>query len=502
MFLLILASILIGILGLWYYKFFHYYGYLKKIPAPTVWPVLGNAIEFHDNDAFLINLERNFRQLNTKTLRIHLPTQTVIMTKEYKLIEYILGSQQLINKGFEYDFFLNWLGLSVFTSSGQQWRSKRKMLTPTFHFQILEQFHDVFNKNGAVLVNKLKKQIGTPGFDVYPYSTLCTLDVICETAMGTSVNAQLEEDSAYVKAISVMGKIVPARAVNLMYSSDFLYKFTAMYKEEQEHIAYVRNYHNNIIQNRRKKFMEEQKSKLVDIDEDDLGRKKKVPFLDLLIQTTIDGQPLSDEEIASEVATFMFAGHDTTSGTLSFALYALGNHPEVQQKCFEELKDIFGDDKERPSTLADIQEMKYLELVIKETLRMYPAAPNFTRTVLEDFTVDGITYPKGITIGIAAYGIHHDEEIYPNPEKFDPERFSRERNDGKKPFAFIPFSAGPRNCIGQKFAMLELKTLLSTILRNVEVKPASPVHKLNLVPSIVLKSTNGIKIAVAERKYK
>lgn len=120
MFLLILASILIGILGLWYYKFFHYYGYLKKIPAPTVWPVLGNAIEFHDNDAFLINLERNFRQLNTKTLRIHLPTQTVIMTKEYKLIEYILGSQQLINKGFEYDFFLNWLGLSVFTSSGMQ----------------------------------------------------------------------------------------------------------------------------------------------------------------------------------------------------------------------------------------------------------------------------------------------------------------------------------------------------------------------------------------------
>ncbi|XP_065165879.1 cytochrome P450 4g1-like [Atheta coriaria] len=146
------------------------------------------------------------------------------------------------------------------------------------------------------------------------------------------------------------------------------------------------------------------------------------------------------------------------------------------------------------TTLADIQEMKYLELVIKETLKLYPPAAMYTRKIMEN----GITYPTGMTIGIFAYGIQRDEDHYENPEKFDPERFSKERNNRKQLFAFIPFSAGPRNCIGQKFAMLELKTLLSKILRNFRVNPATPHHTLNLTPTIVLRSSNGIKISLAE----
>ncbi|XP_065166534.1 cytochrome P450 4c3-like [Atheta coriaria] len=506
MFLLIVCSILIGIVGIWYYNYSYFHGYLKKIPSPKFWPILGNALEFSDTGKFLEKVTGHMNTLKTKSLRVHFATQAIIVTKDYNLIEHVLSSNSLINKGFQYDFFQNWVGLSVFTSSGQQWRSKRKMLTPTFHFQILEDFVDVFNNNAVILANRLKKQVGVKSFDICSYVTLCTLDVICETAMGTSINAQLEESSAYVQAISRMGKIAPMRMINPLLHSDFIYRFSALYREEQELLKIVHGYNSSIIRNRRQAFIEQQKNKQVNQnkqnDDIDVGRKKKIPFLDLLFQTTTtDGQPLTDDEIASEVANLMFAGHDTSSGAMSFALYLLGNNPEAQQKAFEELRDIFGDDKTRHCTLTDINSMKYLELVIKETLRLYPSAPVFTRKIQETFTVDGITYPKGTTIGIFAYGIHRDEEHYKNPEQFEPERFSRENNDGKKPFAFIPFSAGPRNCIGQKFAMLELKTLLSMILRNFEVIPAQPHHKLSLISNIMLKSENGINIALVERKY-
>lgn len=115
-----------------------------------------------------------------------------------------------------------------------------------------------------------------------------------------------------------------------------------------------------------------------------MGLKKRMTFLDVLLQSTIDGQPLSNEDIREEVDTFTFEGHDTTTSGLSSALYMLSRHPKVQQKVFEEIVKIFGANTEKPARISDLQELKYMECVIKETLRLFPPVPLIGRETTED----------------------------------------------------------------------------------------------------------------------
>lgn len=205
--------------------------------------------------------------------------------------------------------------------------------------------------------------------------------------MGLSVNAQTEESSEYAKCIHDITYLVNARAFTPLYNIEWIYKRTKMHKDEQAILKVLHGHTDSVIKTRRLKLQEEADKKEVGRvaeNEDDFGRKKKVPFLDMLLQSTIDGRPLNDKELRDEVSTFMFAGHDTTSVAMSFTLFAIANHPEVQKKAFDELYNIFGSDKERMCTTTDLNEMKYLEMVIKESLRMYPSAPLFSRTVSEN----------------------------------------------------------------------------------------------------------------------
>ncbi|VEN63348.1 unnamed protein product, partial [Callosobruchus maculatus] len=173
---------------------------------------------------------------------------------------------------------------------------------------------------------------------------------------------------------------------------------------------------------------------------------KAVPFLDMLLKSTVDGRPLTREEIREEVDTFMFEGHDTTGSAISFALYLLASHQDVQDHALEEQKTIFCENVHRPSTYNDLQQMKYLECVIKETLRLYPSVPLYGRNTDQPVVYKGNVIPEDIDIGVIAYELQRDPKYFPNPDKFDPTRF--EAMDGTKPYCFIPFSAGPRNCIG------------------------------------------------------
>ncbi|KAJ3632244.1 hypothetical protein MTP99_009261 [Tenebrio molitor] len=201
---------------------------------------------------------------------------------------------------------------------------------------------------------------------------------------------------------------------------------------------------------------------------DEFVPKTKKAFLDLMLDATVDGRPLTQKEIQEEVDTFMFEGHDTTGSAMSFAIFCLANHPEVQAKALEEQRELFGSNKNPSPTYADLQSMKYLEQVIKEALRLYPVVPFFGRKTNQP---------------------HYSGRCYAYSDKID----------GKLPYCFIPFSAGPRNCIGQKFAVLELKSTLSKIIRNFELMPSTPEHKMQLSFEAVLKSANGIKISLKLR---
>jgi len=196
-------------------------------------------------------------------------------------------------------------------------------------------------------------------------------------------------------------------------------------------------------------------------------------------------------------------GHDTTSAGSSFALCMLGIHKDIQEKVYAEQKAIFGDDMLRDCTFADTMEMKYLERVILETLRMYPPVPLIARRLDHDVKlVSGpYTVPKGTTVIVLQYCVHRRPDIYPNPDRFDPDNFLPERMANRHYYSFIPFSAGPRSCVGRKYAMLKLKVLLSTIIRNYTIHSDRTESDFKLQADIILKLENGFNIVLQPRKH-
>lgn len=212
--------------------------------------------------------------------------------------------------------------------------------------------------------------------------------------MGTCVNAQKEESSLYAKCVKDMGRIIQQRGLNPIYHYKVIYQFTKLCQEEKAALKVLHGYTNSVISKRRAQL--EAVAKSTQKTEDDIGQKKRTAFLDMLLQATINGVPLTDKEIREEVDTFMFEGHDTTAAGICYTLFNLANHPEVQQRAFEELKDIFGDDTERECSYQDLQEMKYLEMVVKETLRLYPSVPLYARMIKDDVTYSKSTHKQRI----------------------------------------------------------------------------------------------------------
>ena len=177
-------------------------------------------------------------------------------------------------------------------------------------------------------------------------------------------------------------------------------------------------------------------------------------FLDLLIaKSESDATSLNDDDIREEVDLSMFAGHDTTASAMTWFLYCIAKHPKEQENVVDELEYIFGQ-SQRPCTTQDITEMKYLECCIKETLRLYPSVPAVMRTLTEEVQVGDYLIPAGVSVALMIYGMHRNSAFHDDPDTFKPERFLPEHNNDRHPFSFVPFSAGPRNCIGASFIQI------------------------------------------------
>jgi cytochrome P450 family 4 len=209
---------------------------------------------------------------------------------------------------------------------------------------------------------------------------------------------------------------------------------------------------------------------------------------------------LSDLHIREEVDTFMFEGHDTTSASLNWTIFLLGCHPNYQSKVHEELDEIFGEDKTRPITSKDLAEMKYLEACIKEALRLYPSVPFLIRYLTSDLVLDDkVTIPAGYDVALCTMPIHKNEKHFPDPEVYLPDRFLGDNSASRHPFTYIPFSAGPRNCIGQKFALMEEKTILANIFRNFKVEAAEPLKNVIVMVEIITRPRDGLRVRMQPR---
>ncbi|TNM85768.1 hypothetical protein fugu_008039 [Takifugu bimaculatus] len=219
----------------------------------------------------------------------------------------------------------------------------------------------------------------------------------------------------------------------------------------------------------------------------------------LLKTTDEDGNKMSHRDIQEEVDTFMFRGHDTTAASMNWVLHLMGSHPEAQSKVHQELQEVFGESN-RPITTEDLKKLKYLESVIKEALRLFPSVPFFARSLGEDCHINGFKVPKGANAVIITYALHRDPRYFPEPEEFRPERFLPENSVGRPPYAYLPFSAGLRNCIGQRFALIEEKVVLASILRKFNVEACQKREELRPVGELILRPEKGIWIKLEKRK--
>lgn len=275
-----------------------------------------------------------------------------------------------------------------------------------------------------------------------------------------------------------------------------------MGREYNKCLDTLHTFTNKVIAERKASLRKEIDSGLITLQEDEsptnVGRKTPRPFMDLLLLEHFKGN-ITDNGIREEVDTFMFAGHDTTAIGISWALFLIGHNPEKQQLIHDELDFIFGDDKDRYVTSDDLKQMKYLECALKESQRIYPSAPLISRTCTEPFTLGGVTLPKGSVVQVGTYFLHRDPKVFPKPEEFVPERFLPENAKGRHAYAYVPFSAGPRNCIGQKFALAEEKIVIANLLRRFKVKSIDHRDEVALVAEIVLRPRSGLRMQFIPR---
>ncbi|XP_012265026.2 cytochrome P450 4g15 [Athalia rosae] len=519
-----------------YYVYFrvsrrHMLELAAKIPGPAGLPLVGSALDFMgSSDTIFRNIYKMSFEYD-QVIKLWIGPKLLIFLVDPRDVEVILSSHVYIDKSSEYRFFKPWLGNGLLISTGQKWRAHRKLIAPTFHLNVLKSFIDLFNANSRAVVEKMRREQGKE-FDCHDYMSECTVEILLETAMGVSKSTQDRSGFEYAMAVMKMCDILHLRHTRVWLRPDWLFGLTKYGKDQVQLLDIIHGLTKKVIKRKKEEYKggkrnlidtttgaseDQPKSTTVveglsfgqssglkddlDVDDNDVGEKKRLAFLDLLIESGQNGVVLTDTEIKEQVDTIMFEGHDTTAAGSSFFLSMMGVHPHIQEKVIEEIDEIFGD-SDRPATFQDTLEMKYLERCLMETLRMYPPVPIIARELKTDLKlVSGdYTVPAGATVVIGTFKMHRQPHIYPNPDVFDPDNFLPEKTANRHYYAFVPFSAGPRSCVGRKYAMLKLKIILSTILRNFRVRSDIKEKDFRLQADIILKRAEGFKVRLEPRK--
>ncbi|KAM7394531.1 hypothetical protein PAMP_021328 [Pampus punctatissimus] len=210
---------------------------------------------------------------------------------------------------------------------------------------------------------------------------------------------------------------------------------------------------------------------------------------------------LTDHEIISQLTIFISAGHDTSATTLAFLAYDLARNPEVMRRLQEEIDSTFPD--KGPVQYEALMQMEYLDSVVNECLRLYPPITRLERSTKETVKINGVTIPKDMTVMIPIYALHRDPELWTEPENFKPERFSKENKQSIKPYTYLPFGVGPRNCLAKRFALVMVKVALVEVLQHYSFLVCEETEiPLQMDPKGLLGPLRPIKLKVVTRSNK
>ncbi|XP_028822324.1 cytochrome P450 4F3 isoform X2 [Denticeps clupeoides] len=395
-----------------------------------------------------------------------------------------------------YGLMRPWLGQGLLLSNGERWSRHRRLLTPAFHFDILKNYVVVFNHSTDIMHAKWRRLVaaGQKRLDMFDQISLMTLDSLLKCTFSYDSQCQ-EKSSEYITAIYELSTLVVKRQHYPPHHWDWLYWRSANGQRFRKACSVVHGFTTDIIQKRRTQLLHQGATKSQCVSEPGT-RKKVTDFIDvLLLSKDEDGNSLTDDEIKAEADTFMFEGHDTTASGISWVLYNLAAHPKYQERCRDEIDSLLKGRETEEIQWDDLTNLPFTTMCIKESLRLHPPVVALSRQYTKDMPVPGgRTIPKGTISLLSIYGTHHNSEIWPNPEVYDPMRFDPEKSKGRSSYAFIPFSAGPRNCIGQNFAMAEMRVAIALTLRRFRVSLSG--QNVRRLYTLILRAEGGLLLDI------
>ena len=363
--------------------------------------------------------------------------------------------------------FAQWNGNSVLIAEGESWIRQRRLVQPAFQPRRMENYGRTMVACAGQLVDSWSEALDRDGHvdvDIDEAMTRLTLSIICQTMFDTEVDDVSSEIS---EAVSVLSDI----AYHEMQAPVRLPMWLPTPRNRRKRWAI------DVLDRAVWRFVRERR-------EDGTDHGDLLSMLLAAVDEESGGTRLDDRQVRDEAMTLMLAGHDTTAAGLDWLWYSLARHRDVAGRCREEVDSVIGD---REPSSVDVEQLSYLSATIKETLRLYPPAIGvFLRQASSDLTIGDYDVPRGSLITLCSFVTHRDARWFPEPERFDPERFLGQRADDLPAGAYFPFGAGPRVCIGQSFALTEMALVAATMLQrcNIELPPGSAEPALHVTMAL------------------
>ena len=363
----------------------------------------------------------------------------------------------------------------LLTSQGDHWLRQRRIAQPGFHRARIAGFGDTMTRAADELADRWLSR-STPGaVDVTADMSRLTLRIVGETLLSTDVSGEADRVGQALsitqrRANEALGRIVPLP----------LWWPTESQRQLRDAIRTLDEVMLDIIAGRRTAGA---------ADADDL--------LSMLMQArdAETGEGMDDAQLRDEVMTIFLAGHETTAIALEWTWYLLSLHPATRERLHAEVDDALGG---RTPTVADLPRLGYVDQVIKESMRLYPPAWVISRCAIEEDVIGGFRIPAGTIVLLSPYVTHRHPQFWPNPETFDPDRFEPARLGELAPFTHFPFGGGPRQCIGNSFAMMELVLVVATIAQRCRLDLVEG-GRVAMSPSITLRAAAPIRMRVQPR---
>ncbi|XP_053660558.1 probable cytochrome P450 9f2 [Anopheles marshallii] len=419
------------------------------------------------------------------------------------------------------NMFLN----SLFMLRGQKWRDMRATLSPAFTGSKMRQMFELMSQSCQGMVQHLLKEARENEtkqvHEMKDIFSRLANDVIASIAFGIQVNSFSErENDFYTRGKKLldftsfwptirfmlfitMPRLMLKLDIELMDREMCRY-FQAMILDNmrvREEKGIVRNDMINILMQVRRGVLGHQR------DEPDVKDAGFATVHESAVGKKAITREWSEKELVAQCFLFFLAGFDTVSTALGFLAYELMLHPEIQDRLYEEITEVDAKLDGKPLTYEAVQEMRYMDMVVSESLRLWPPAPMVDRYCNRDYTYDdgeGLRFKieKGVTVMVPIAGFHSDPKYFPDPKRFDPERFSEENRHKINPGSYLPFGVGPRNCIGSRFALMEVKSVIYYLLKSFTFERSDKTQiplKLKHNPAVLV-AENGNWIRFKPRK--